>query len=181
MRKRFHALSLSTVATIYFAPVLHVIPVAMSGGTKAIFLHAVWKPTHLNALGSSAWHLLWQNVLILTITTNNQIVKQWSFYRRIWIFGYVFDLDNVCNMSTKQGDKCRFCFTSGFFHINLFSTSQKAVQAISEIFHCEVISIAKHSVQNIKSFLEFIFFFVKGRWVWWASEFYLCRLLDDHK
>lgn len=41
-------------------------------------------------------------------------------------------------MCTKQGDKCRLCFTPGFFHINLFTTPQKAVEIIREIFHCEV-------------------------------------------
>lgn len=41
-------------------------------------------------------------------------------------------------MNTKQGARCRLCFTIGFFHLNLFSTTQNAIEAIREIFHCEV-------------------------------------------
>lgn len=41
-------------------------------------------------------------------------------------------------MNAKQGDRCRLCFAIGYFHLNLFATTQKAIEAIQEIFHCEV-------------------------------------------
>lgn len=41
-------------------------------------------------------------------------------------------------MESKQSNKCRLCFASGMFHINLFRTTQRIVETIQEIFHCEV-------------------------------------------
>lgn len=51
-------------------------------------------------------------------------------------------------MNSKQGEHCRLCFAIGFFHLNLFNTTQKAIEAIQEIFMCEVKRSAKiiHSI-----------------------------------
>lgn len=42
-------------------------------------------------------------------------------------------------MSAKEGEKCRLCFAHSFFHMNLFATSKNVIEAIQDIFHCEVI------------------------------------------
>lgn len=51
-------------------------------------------------------------------------------------------------MNTKQGEKCRLCFITGFFHINIFTSSQNAASAIREIFQTEVKFITKKKLQG---------------------------------
>lgn len=52
-------------------------------------------------------------------------------------------------MESKPSYKCRLCFTAGMFHINLFKTTQKIVETIQEIFHCEVMINKKINKQNL--------------------------------
>lgn len=62
-------------------------------------------------------------------------------------------------MGSRPGNKCRLCFSLGFFHINLFTTSQKAIDAIRDIFHCEVDHrLSKYSKLNNSIISSFLFF-----------------------
>lgn len=81
-------------------------------------------------------------------------------------------------MNTKQGQKCRLCFVIGFFHINLFNTSQNVAAAIREIFQCEVINSLIEKTWRDKShyFADILF---KGEWIWCISKLHLRRLLDE--